>query len=262
MDRLAWPTAIRAVVGIMVAGLVAGTVLFVILAFDLTGAFPEETGNFIEDIQRGNEWHTARNPLDIAQGWLFATGFAGLAVLGHLMSRLLPSSDSRRAILSATMLLAGGLGVAAQLLFIGAKPVATSSQYCDCGLLTEELMSRLMAFNIVMGIQTALTNGAIIAAAVGLVIVARPGVHAGMPSGWGLLTYATAVAAIIVVALWSSFETYPVNVYGLVVLAAVLLPAWAIWLAQRAESLRLGDPEGDATEIDPEVDPEVDREVE
>jgi hypothetical protein len=33
------------------------------------------------------------------------------------------------------------------------------------------------------------------------------------------------------------------NVYGLVVLAAVLIPAWAIWLAMRADGLRLGDRE-------------------
>ena len=130
--------------------------------------------------------------------------------------------------------------MAAQLIFIGAEPVATSPQYCDCGLLEEELMSRLMAFNIVQGIQIWLTNGAMIAAAVGVVIAARPGVRAGMPVGWAYLGYLTALASLIVVVLMAGrFETFPFNVWSLVVVAAVLLPAWAIWLALRAEGLRL-----------------------
>ena len=143
-------------------------------------------------------------------------------------------------------MLAGVLGVVAQLLIIGAEPVATSTQYCDCGLLQEELMSRLMAFNIVQGIANWVSNGAIIAAAAGLVIAARPGVRAGMPVGWAYLGYLTALASVVVVVLWAfPRDTFPFNLWSLVVLAAVLLPAWAIWLAMRSGDLRLGDQEVD-----------------
>ncbi len=250
MDRLEWSTAVKIVVGIMAAGFIAGTVLFLILVFDLTGPFPQETGDFVDDIVAGNEWHTARNPLDIAQGWLFAAGFAALGLLGPLLARLFAPGDGRGPILTGTLLLAGGLGVAAELMYIGAKPVATSPQYCECGLLTEELMSRLMTFNIVNAIQNSLTNGSSIAAALGLVIAARPGVRAGMPSGWAILSYATALASLIVVGLWSSYETYPLNVYGLALVAAVLLPAWGIWLAMRADGLQLGDVEIEEPPLD------------
>ena len=112
-------------------------------------------------------------------------------------------------------------------------------------------MSRLMAFNIVQGIQTWLTNGAIIAAAVGVLIAARPGVRAGMPVGWAYLGYLTALASVIVVVLWAfSHETFPFNLWSLVAVAAVLLPAWAIWLAMRSEDLRLGDREVDVLQGD------------
>jgi hypothetical protein len=214
--------------------------------YELTGAFPAETGDFVNDIQAGNEFITAHYPEDFAQGALFAIGFVALGLLGLMLARLAGPGDSRGPILSGTLLLAGGLGVAAHLVLIGAEPIATSPQYCDCGLLAEELMSRLMAFNIVQGIRTWLTNGAIIATAAGLVIAARPGVRAGMPVGWAYLGYLTAVAGIIVAVLWSySRETFPFNLWSLVVVAAILLPAWAIWLALRAEDLRVSDREVD-----------------
>ena len=40
-------------------------------------------------------------------------------------------------------------------------------------------------------------------------------------------------------------ETFPFNLWGLFVVAVILLPAWAIWLAMRANDLRLGDQEVD-----------------
>lgn len=245
MDRWAWPTTVKVVVALMVAGLVGGIALLLFVqVLELAGKFPMETGVFTDDIQAGNEFITSQYPLALTQGALFGIGFVALGLVGLLLARLVAPGDSRGPILSGTLLLAGGLGVAAQLLLIGAEPIATSPQYCDCGLLEEELMSRLMAFNIVQGIQVWLTNGAMIAAAVGLVIAARPGVRAGMPVGWAYLGYLTAVASVIVVVLMAMrFETFPFNVWSLVLVAAVLLPAWAIWLAMRAEDLQPGDQE-------------------
>ena len=67
-----------------------------------------------------------------------------------------------------------------------------------------------------------------------------------MPVGWAYLGYLTALASVVVVVLWASLvDTFPFNLWSLVVLAAVLLPAWAIWLAMRSEDLRLGDQEVD-----------------
>jgi len=251
MDRWAWPTTVKVIVGLMVAGLVAGSVLFVVQVYELTGPFPTETGDFVTDIQAGNEFITSQYPLDFALSALYAIGFAGLGLLGLLLARLVGHGDSRGPILGGTFLLAGGLGVASQLMLIGATPVATSPQYCDCGFLVEELMARLMAFNIVQGIQLWLTNGTIIAAAAGVLIAARPGVRAGMPVGWAYLGYLTALASIVVVVLWAfSRETFPFNLWSLVVLAAILLPAWAIWLAMRSDDLRLGDREVDLLQGD------------
>ena len=116
MDRWAWPTTVKVIVGLMVAGMVAGSVLFLVQVYELTGPFPAETGVFVDDISAGNEYISARYPLDFAQGALYAIGFAALALLGQLLPRLVGPSDSRGPILRGTLMLAGGLGVAAQLL--------------------------------------------------------------------------------------------------------------------------------------------------
>ena len=121
-------------------------------------------------------------------------------------------------------------------------PVATAAQYCDCGFLEEELMSRVMTHNILNAVQTWLTNGAIIGAALGLVVAARPGVNAGMPVGWAYLAYVIALAAVANVLLWwFQFQSYPWNLVVIAIIAAVLVPAWAIWLAMRSEGLTLAD---------------------
>ena len=78
MDRLAWPTAVKVVVGIMAAGLVAGIVLLLVDQLEVTGAFPPETGDFVDDILAGNEYFTARYPLFFAQAALFEIGFGAL----------------------------------------------------------------------------------------------------------------------------------------------------------------------------------------
>ena len=100
MDRLEWPTAIKVIVGLMVAGMVAGTVLLVIQVNGLIAPFPEETGVFTEDIQAGNEFITSQYPLDFTQGALFALGFAALGLLGPLLARLSGPGDSRGPILA------------------------------------------------------------------------------------------------------------------------------------------------------------------
>ena len=60
MDRWAWPTTVKVIVGLMVAGMVAGSVLFVVQVYELTGPFPAETGVFVDDISAGNEYISAR----------------------------------------------------------------------------------------------------------------------------------------------------------------------------------------------------------
>lgn len=239
MDRLAWPTAVRAVVGVLVACFVAGAVILVVLNLELISPRPEGTGDFASDFVAVFEWERTLWPMEFAGTVLFAVGFVALGMLGPLLAKLFDPADSRASIVSSSLLLAGGLGAASQLLWIGGRAETIRGELCECDFLAEEIMSRLVAQDVAGAVQTWLVNGAALAAAVGLILAAPIGVRAGMPAAWAMVSYAVAALAVVVAVL-AAFGAYPFDLIATALASAVLLPAWAIWLAQRADALRLG----------------------
>jgi hypothetical protein len=236
MTRIEWPTLARTLAWILAAAFVLASVLLLIFALELFGGPPEPGAEFLDNVLADFAWQQTQWPIEFAGTALFAIGFLALGGLGPVLGRLARSADARRGIVAAAFLTAGGLGAASQLLWIGAKPIATSAQYCECGLLAEELMSRLMTLNIVTGIQTWLVSGALLAAAVGLVAAGRLGREAGMPASWEWLALATAVAALMGVVL-PLFDVYPFDVLFVVLVAGILVPIWAVWLGARAAEI-------------------------
>jgi hypothetical protein len=128
-------------------------------------------------------------------------------------------------------------GAVAELTWLGARPIATSPQYCECGLLAEELMSRIMALNIVSGIHTWLLSGALFASAVGLVTAGGLGREAGMPTAWWWLALITAVLARVGSVLPLFGPLYPFDLLFISLIAGILVPVWAGWLALRARDI-------------------------
>jgi hypothetical protein len=119
------------------------------------------------------------------------------------------------------------------------KPVATSTQYCDCGLLAEEIMARLMILNATGSVQSWLVSGAALVVAVGVAAGGALGREAGMPAAWWWLSLATAamgvVAAVLQVFCLCVFGIdVPLNVLATALVAGIMLPIWAVWLAMRA----------------------------
>jgi len=121
-------------------------------------------------------------------------------------------------------------------IWLGVKPIATSPQYCECGLLAEEIVSRLMALDIVTGAQTWLVSGSQLAAAVGLVVAGRLGREAGMPASWQWLALAAVAVALIGIVL-PFFDVYPIDVVLVILVAGILVPIWAAWFGSRAREI-------------------------
>ena len=78
--------------------------------------------------------------------------------------------------------------------------------------------------------------GATVLLAAAAVLVAPIGRAAGMPVGWVWLTYALAAATLISDAL-AVLRAYPFDQLSLLLVAGVMIPLWALWLAIRADSL-------------------------
>jgi hypothetical protein len=236
MSRFSWAAAVRVLGALVTAFFFAGAVLQGVLALDVLGPPPPEHEDFIEQTIDFFMWEQTRWPVEFASTALFALGFLALGGLGALLSRLAGTADPRRLLTTAAFLGAGGIGAASQLMWLGVKPIATSPQYCECGLRAEEIMSRLMVLNVAGVVQVWLVLGAILLSAVGTVLLAGIGRENGMPSGWVWLSMAIAVLSLATAVL-AVLRAYPFDQLMLFLTAGILVPIWALWLAISAETL-------------------------
>jgi hypothetical protein len=236
MSRIEWPTLARALAWMVAVTFVGGTVVVLAFAFELFGSPPEPMDDFIDSIVAEFAANQALWPFELAGTALFALGFLALAALGPVLGSLAAPGDARQGLVSASFLAAGGLGTASQLLWIGTRAVAMDPHYCECGLRAEEIMSRLMAINIVTSVQALLISGALVAAAVGVVTAGALGRERGMPTGWRWLAWVIAVVAVIG-AITPLLRIYPVDALITALVAGILTPIWLLWLAARARDV-------------------------
>jgi hypothetical protein len=236
MSRIEWPSLARVLAWIVAVAFVGGTVLVLVLSFGLLGSPPERMEDFIDSIVADFAFQQTLWPLELLGTTLFAIGFLALGGLGPVLGRLAAPDDARGGLVTASFLAAGGLGAASQLLWIGTRAFAINPQYCDCGLRAEEIMSRLMAIGIVTSVQALLISGAMVAASVGVVMAGALGREHGMPIGWWWVSIAVAVVALIG-AVVPLLRIYPVDVLITALVAGILFPIWALWLAARARDV-------------------------
>jgi hypothetical protein len=236
VKRLEWTATLRVLSLVVTAFFVAAAVLQAVLSFELTGAAPEDTDDFIESIIQFFAWEQGRAGIDLAASLLFGLGFLAVAGVGVLLSRLAESTDARRALGAAAFVAGGSLGLASQLWWIAVKPLATSPQYCECNLLAEEITSRLMILRLGGTVQMWLVIGAIVLVSLGIILAAQLGRRAGMPGAWIWLSYLVVVASLVSSGLGIA-GTYPFDQIALLVVAGILIPLWGLWLAIRAPNL-------------------------
>jgi MFS family permease len=246
MSRIEWPALARALARTLTATFLLGTIALAIFSFVPLGTPPGPIEDFLERVVADFEYLQTIWPLEFAGTALFALGFLALAGLGPTIGRLADADDGRRGIVGAAFVVGGVLGAAAQLLWIGVRPVATNPQYCDCGLLAEEIMSRLMILDSVGAAQDWLVAGAILAAAAGTAVAGTLGREAGMPTGWLWLSW-TIAALSVVVAVLPILRLYPFDTLAVVLVAGILFPIWALWLGARAWDIW---PRVDAEEVE------------
>lgn len=135
MNGLSWSSLVRGLAWILAVAFFVSTALTALLGFAVLGEPPERGEDFIQFILDLFRWEQDRWPIDFAASALGAIGFFALGALGPAFRRLAAPDDGRRGLVGTSFLSAGLLGAASQLVWIGAKPIATSPQYCDCGFL-------------------------------------------------------------------------------------------------------------------------------
>lgn len=245
MGRLEWSSSVRVLALLLTAFFFVASVLQLVLMLDLTGAHPAPLPAITDNIEQDFAFNYGRWPIDFASQALFALGFLSLAGVGVLLSRLADAFDARRSLAATLFVGSGLLGAAASLVWIGVAPVATFPHYCDCNLRDAELAARLISLDVSSSVAVWFTIGGIVLASLGLVLVVRLGVEAGLSRGWMAMTYLSVVAGLLAAVL-AAFDLSPVSDYTAAAVAGIIIPIWGIWLAIGAP--RMASPDGGSTE--------------
>lgn len=201
-----------------------------------------ESANLVERVTalipyRQNDW-----PIFLAANGFLAVGFLVLIALGLVLAARVPRDDGRRHLLLWTLVTAGLLGAAGQLVLLGAVRTSIAIPYCDCGFKNEEIVSQVWAEMVVGGAVQWLVYGASILAAAGLIVAARVYGGRAMPESWAWLSYVAAALLVIIVALGYADVTGDLANWLTALVTGILVPWWAAWLGLRLEGAAPAQP--------------------
>ena len=253
MSDMAWRTISSRLGWFVAATFVVSMVVFALLQFNISAPEPEfaPDGTLVDNLLAGFENEQVRWIQDLVSSLVLAAGFAALAVLGATLRRAL-GDDTRGAVLAVTFLLAGAIGAASQILYVGATEVATDPNYCDCGFLAEEIISRGMAHNIAVNVVFWMTDTSVVLFAVGLLAFAAAATESGWVSG-GLAMFSRIFAVVALLGVIWGRVAVPLLLEGQVdldyqligtlltlLVAGVLVPIWAAWLARSVRTTGAG----------------------
>ena len=207
------------------------------LGFDLLVQQPDipETLDLPSRLEAIHPFHVAQWPFDAASTLLYVVAFGALLLAAGSIAAL-AGADGRADILKSAIVASGLLGVASGLLYFGATQVTIALQYCDCGFKTEEVISQFWAITIVQGATDWLSYGAVVFGAIAAALSALVLGDRGLPPIWRWISWSAAVLLILSIVL-NEFSDTPAGDIAVAVATGILLPAWAIILAMRADRI-------------------------
>jgi hypothetical protein len=214
---------------------VTATVIFFLLAFDVTAPPPKDIpGNdFVAQTVADFQNEQERWPQDLTANILFGIGFVLLVPMGLILSRTFGRDDIQALLGMAALGVAGIVAAIAQLVFIGAKEVAIDPRFCQCEYAPEQIISQNRALAMVEGGQRWMVLGVLVLLAVGLFLFGRLALERGMfGRGWAYLALVGAGIALLGVVA-AAFENDQLFEIVLAAGAGVLLPIWAVLTGRR-----------------------------
>ena len=237
LGRIEWASAARILGWVVGLSLIVGAIIRTALTFELLGHPPEPpTDDFVDRTLTYYAFATSQWPIEFTSFAAFAIGFAGLAALGPVLGRLASDDDARGALVMVALVGLGGIGLASQLLPIGALPFLTRPELCECGLREHEVMAREVVNGTIFNVERWLVVGALVLAVPGFLLAGSLGAAAGMPAAWRWLSILIPVASIVLAVLVIMYA-FPFDDYALGLTAGILVPIWAIWLAIRSRDV-------------------------
>jgi hypothetical protein len=153
-----------------------------------------------------------------------------------------PCGGWRASVITGGLVIGAGIGIVAELGFIGGQIVASDPTYCQCDFADIQLIARAGLLDLVSTVQTWLLSGFLFLVGAGLVAaVGAARQSADVPRGWTTLTTVLAVL-MVAIAIWIAGFPLLANALSLqvdvdtitaipsLVVLLVLVPWWALWL--------------------------------
>jgi hypothetical protein len=184
---LSWPLVILVVISAAV------TLLFV------TGVLlpdPDENADFVDQLLFMRTHDQQAFPFIIV-GSLATLGVYLIAAMLGVVLRVWALPTSTRDAMTLLLVFGGVIGIASQLLNIGAADAARPF-YCDCGYRAEEVIGLDRALNVAWSMINWLTIGAVTFVGIGVVVASRV---VEVSSTWRLLSYVIAAGVLVAVAI-------------------------------------------------------------
>ena len=232
----------RALTAIAAAAFVVSTLITLLLALDVSAPAPDVGSlKVLPDrilVILQNE--SVRFPQELIAALLLGVSFLSLAGLAPLLRRLFAADEWQGAALERALVLAAGIGIVAELVFIGGQAVASDAGYCQCDFANTELIARGGVLDLVGSLQQWLLYGSLVVFAIGLVLLAGRARGRGV-QGWGALSLWLGVLLAATAVFGAGFPalagamSWDVNVDLItgvpsLVLLLVVLPWWLLWL--------------------------------
>ncbi len=239
-----WRAWGRTLAAVTAASFALATILTTLDALDVTTPAPifADGAELPDRIVTILQNQSLRFPWVLASSLLAALSFAAIAALGPVLRRALGSVDWRASLVTGALLMAGTIGVVAEIGFIGGQAVASDTTYCDCKFADPQLIARSGMLDLISSVEFWLISGMLVVFGAGLLAIASLARERDdLPGGWTTLTWVLGILlpiiAVVGVAVPPLARSLQLQIdidliTGLpsLLVLLVLVPWWALWL--------------------------------
>jgi hypothetical protein len=234
---LCWALVILTVISAVVSVLLS---LGILLPFN-------DAADLVDRLEANRASDTSAFPV-LFLGWAATAGVFLVAALLGAALRPWAAAVPPRDTMTVLFVVAGVIGVGANLLSIGLGEAATAG-YCDCGYRAEEIIAQNYALNAGRAATDWLSIGAVTLVGLGVAVAGR---LVAVSSAWRILSYLIALVLIVAVMLRAlasfvlieAIDPFQISSLATAFAAGILVPIWAILLAGGIRDRRLdaGEP--------------------
>jgi hypothetical protein len=225
LRMLCWALVILTVISAVVSVLLA---LGILLPF-------HDAADLVDRLEANRGSDTSAFPV-LFLGWAATAGVFLVAALLGAALRPWAAAVPQRDTMTVLLVVAGVIGIGANLLSIGLGEAATAG-YCDCGYRAEEIIAQNYALNVGRAATDWLSIGAVTLVGLGVAVAGR---LIAVSSLWRNLSYVIAIVLVLAAMLRAlaafvfieAIDPFQISSLATALAAGILVPIWAILLAR------------------------------